>query len=148
MANKVNITLAITLLTLASVMASSQSGNQTNILYVPLTTHNFNQQNTDVSALNNLECGVCEYLVSDIDNLLESNDTVTEIEHIVENVCQDLGSHLSQYCVQFVEQYTPIIVQLLAQDLSPAVVCEKIGLCKTGITHDHIDGVYHIPVYM
>lgn len=94
-------------------------------------------------------CEVCKTAVTYIDRILEKNSTESQIEEAVRKVCSflpdsmrtevragggnfclssvtvlDLNpTFLCHQCDQLVEQYEPVIVQLLLQMLDPDFVC-------------------------
>ncbi|XP_025902098.1 prosaposin isoform X2 [Nothoprocta perdicaria] len=74
-------------------------------------------------------CDVCKMVVAYADKELEKNATTAEIEALLEKVCHFLPESVSDQCVQFVEQYEPVVVQLLAQMMDPTFVCTKLGVC-------------------
>uniref|UniRef100_A0A669PWT8 Prosaposin n=1 Tax=Phasianus colchicus TaxID=9054 RepID=A0A669PWT8_PHACC len=74
-------------------------------------------------------CDICKMIVAYADKELEKNATTTEIEALLEKVCHFLPESVSDQCVQFVEQYEPVVVQLLAEMMDPTFVCTKLGVC-------------------
>uniref|UniRef100_A0A8C6X5R7 Prosaposin n=1 Tax=Naja naja TaxID=35670 RepID=A0A8C6X5R7_NAJNA len=74
-------------------------------------------------------CDVCKMVVAYADKELEKNATTAEIEMFLERVCRYLPESVSDQCVQFVEQYEPTVVQLLAELMDPTFVCTKLGVC-------------------
>ena len=54
-----------------------------------------------------------------------------EIEQLLDQVCAILPGDLKQQCDTLVQQYGPIIVQLLLQELDPTQVCTALGLCSS-----------------
>ncbi|KAM4729251.1 prosaposin isoform 2-T2 [Anableps anableps] len=74
-------------------------------------------------------CEVCKMAVSYIDGILEKNATEAEIEEAVKKVCSFLPDTYKTECDQLVEQYEPMLVQLLLQMLDPDFVCTKLGAC-------------------
>jgi len=80
-----------------------------------------------------LECTICEYAVTQIDTYLENNNTVEEIEQLLDNDCQIFGP-FSGTCVTLVNTYLPEIVNLLEQDYPPNVVCSMLGICGNSST--------------
>ncbi|XP_061491235.1 prosaposin-like isoform X2 [Rhineura floridana] len=74
-------------------------------------------------------CDVCKIIVAYADKELEKNATTAEIEEFLERVCRFLPESVSDQCVQFVEQYEPMVVQLLAEVMDPTFVCNKLGVC-------------------
>nr|XP_057915091.1 prosaposin [Doryrhamphus excisus] len=78
-------------------------------------------------------CKVCKMAVAYIDGILEKNATATEIEDAVRKVCSFLPDSYKEECDQLVEQYEPILVQLLLQMLDPDFVCLKLGACPEAV---------------
>nr|XP_056706490.1 prosaposin-like [Euleptes europaea] len=74
-------------------------------------------------------CDVCKMVVAYLDKQLEKNATTAEIEAALEKVCSMLPQSYCDQCDQFVEQYEPMAVQLLAEMMDPAFVCSKLGVC-------------------
>ncbi|XP_065700058.1 prosaposin isoform X2 [Patagioenas fasciata] len=74
-------------------------------------------------------CDICKMVVAYADKELEKNATTAEIEALLEKVCHFLPESVSDQCVQFVEQYEPVVVQLLAEMMDPTFVCTKLGVC-------------------
>ncbi|KAJ8359841.1 hypothetical protein SKAU_G00163660 [Synaphobranchus kaupii] len=74
-------------------------------------------------------CDVCKMAVRYIDKLLEDNATESDIEAAVQKVCNFLPEAVRSECDQLVEEYEPLLVQLLLQMLDPDFVCVKVGAC-------------------
>ncbi|NXS62728.1 SAP protein, partial [Brachypteracias leptosomus] len=74
-------------------------------------------------------CDICKMVVAYVDKELEKNATTAEIEALLEKVCHFLPESVSDQCVQFVGQYEPVVVQLLAEMMDPTFVCTKLGVC-------------------
>ncbi|XP_026879158.2 prosaposin isoform X1 [Electrophorus electricus] len=74
-------------------------------------------------------CDVCKMAVRYVDRLLEKNATQAEIEEAVKKVCNFLPDEYKTQCDQLVEQYEPMLVELLLQTLDPDFVCMKLGAC-------------------
>uniref|UniRef100_A0A1A7YDR3 Prosaposin n=1 Tax=Iconisemion striatum TaxID=60296 RepID=A0A1A7YDR3_9TELE len=74
-------------------------------------------------------CDVCKVAVNYIDSILEKNATEAEIEEAVKKVCSFLPDSYKTECDQLIEQYEPMLVQLLLQMLDPDFVCTKVGAC-------------------
>uniref|UniRef100_A0A7M4EI85 Prosaposin n=1 Tax=Crocodylus porosus TaxID=8502 RepID=A0A7M4EI85_CROPO len=80
-------------------------------------------------------CDVCKMIVAYADKELEKNATTAEIEAVLEKVCRILPKSVRDQCVQFVEQYEPMVVQLLAEIMDPTFVCTKLGVCGSSKQH-------------
>uniref|UniRef100_A0A8C9W194 Prosaposin n=1 Tax=Scleropages formosus TaxID=113540 RepID=A0A8C9W194_SCLFO len=74
-------------------------------------------------------CEVCKMAVRYIDGFLEQNATEAEIEDAVKKVCNFLPDSYKEECDQLIEQYGPVMVQLLLQMMDPDFVCMKVGAC-------------------
>ncbi|XP_044276425.1 prosaposin isoform X2 [Varanus komodoensis] len=74
-------------------------------------------------------CDVCKMIVAYADKELAKNATTAEIEAFMEKVCRFLPESVSDQCVQFVEKYEPVVIELLAEMMDPAFVCTKLGVC-------------------
>ncbi|KAM8851531.1 prosaposin [Synchiropus picturatus] len=74
-------------------------------------------------------CKVCKTAVTYIDSILEKNATEAQIEEAVKKVCSFLPDSVQTECDQLVQQYEPMLVELLLQMLDPDFVCLKLGAC-------------------
>ncbi|KAL7990408.1 hypothetical protein Chor_013838 [Crotalus horridus] len=81
------------------------------------------------SELGNI-CDVCKMIVAYADKELAKNATTAEIEMFLERVCHYLPESVSDQCVQFVKDYEPTVVALLAEMMDPTFVCNKLGVCS------------------
>ncbi|XP_008320512.1 prosaposin isoform X2 [Cynoglossus semilaevis] len=75
-------------------------------------------------------CEVCKTAVAYIDEILEKNATEKQIQEAVRKVCSFLPDSVQTECDQLVEQYEPMMIQLLLQMLDPDFVCTKLGACS------------------
>ncbi|XP_029031183.1 prosaposin [Betta splendens] len=78
-------------------------------------------------------CEVCKMAVTYIDRILEKNATEAQIEDAVRRVCSFLPDSFQSECDQMIEQYEPMLVQLLIQMLDPDFVCMKMGACPEAV---------------
>ncbi|KAG0714881.1 Prosaposin [Chionoecetes opilio] len=75
------------------------------------------------------KCVMCEFVLQFVRNMLEQKDTREDIEHAVESVCDLMPHTLSEECEDYVEAYGDQVIELLAQEIDPAQVCQMIHLC-------------------
>lgn len=75
------------------------------------------------------KCVMCEFVMQFLRNMLEQKDTREDIENAVESVCGLMPHHLSEECDDYVEAYGDQVIELLAQEIDPAKVCQMIHLC-------------------
>ncbi len=76
------------------------------------------------------ECGVCEYVVTYAELLLQNNQTTTDIEYFLEKSCDLLPVSLATACDKIIDNYVPSIISLLEQKYPPSVICQDIHLCS------------------
>jgi saposin len=74
-------------------------------------------------------CGVCETVVQYVDSLLQENATREEIKQTLEKVCNFLPSEVQSECNIFIDTYAATLIDLLEKELTPAQVCQELGLC-------------------
>src|SRR5271154_6248470 len=82
--------------------------------------------------VNSVECSLCKYIVGYIDTIIQNNKSEAAIEAALEKVCTILPHALNHTCVQFVETYGPVLVQLIEKYGTPDLVCDALKLCKNG----------------
>lgn len=78
-------------------------------------------------------CPVCKMVVNYIDRILEKNATEEQIEEAVRKVCSFLADSFQTECDQMIQQYEPMLIQLLLQMLDPDFVCMKMGACPEAV---------------
>lgn len=78
-------------------------------------------------------CEVCKMAVKYVDGILEQNATEAQIEEAVRKVCSFFPDSLRTECDQLVQQYEPVLIQLLLQMMDPDFVCMKMGVCPEAV---------------
>lgn len=76
-----------------------------------------------------VECVVCEFVMTYLDRMLENNYTEANIEAALDRVCRMMPKSVKDNCRVFVEQYAPAILVILGNELDPAMVCSGLKLC-------------------
>jgi len=76
-----------------------------------------------------LICTLCEYVVNYLDATLASNKSQEAIEEALDKVCTILPEKERKQCVDMVQIYGPVVVQLLIEFADPPTVCKAIDLC-------------------
>jgi len=77
------------------------------------------------------ECILCEYVMGEIEKILENNKTEDEIIAALDKVCNIMPSTVRKSCLDFVNTYGPAIITILETELTPGEVCTVLGLCKS-----------------
>ncbi len=84
------------------------------------------------SAVNSVECSICEFAVTYVNNALGTNRSAAHVEYLLDKVCNILPSSLKNNCTQFVDKYGPLVALLLLKNETPEQVCDFLKLCNNG----------------
>lgn len=84
------------------------------------------------------KCVMCEFVMQFLRNMLEQKDTREDIENAVESVCGLLPHTVSEECEDYVEAYGDQVIELLAQEIDPAKVCQMIHLCPAVVAASEV----------
>ncbi|XP_028915571.1 prosaposin isoform X1 [Ornithorhynchus anatinus] len=76
-------------------------------------------------------CDVCKKLVGYLDHNLEQNSTKQEILAGLEKGCSFLPDPYQKQCDEFVDEYEPVLIEILVEMMDPNFVCLKIGACPS-----------------
>ncbi|KAJ0066714.1 hypothetical protein NL108_002344, partial [Boleophthalmus pectinirostris] len=75
-------------------------------------------------------CAICEFVMKQLESMLEDQTTEEEVIQAVEKVCTLLPSTLTAQCKDMIETYGQAIIELLVQQADPKTVCSVLGLCS------------------
>ena len=81
-------------------------------------------------------CKICEDMVTQARDQLESNQTQQDLKAVFEGSC--ILIHIKpivKECIKLVDEFIPELVETLASQMDPSVVCSVAGLCNSA----HID---------
>lgn len=81
-------------------------------------------------------CNVCKDMVQQARDQLESNQTQEDLKAVFEGSCALMHIKPIVYeCDKLVDEFIPELVESLASQMNPSVVCSVAGLCNSA----HID---------
>lgn len=81
-------------------------------------------------------CTVCKDMVQQARDQLESNQTQQDLKDVFEGSCKLIHiKPVVKECISLVDQFIPELVETLASQMNPNVVCSVAGLCNSA----HID---------
>ncbi|XP_015590045.1 prosaposin [Cephus cinctus] len=81
-------------------------------------------------------CGICKDMVQQARDQLESNETQEDLKLVFEGSCALIHiKPIVEECDKLVDQFIPELVETLASQMNPSVVCSVAGLCNSA----HID---------
>nr|XP_039273546.1 uncharacterized protein LOC120347581 isoform X5 [Styela clava] len=86
----------------------------------------------------NTGCEICTLALTELFNKLEDNATEEEIEKELEKICSDLPESYQSECKMIIEQYTPELIELITQKLTPKEICEAIKLCTSYVKKENV----------
>jgi len=104
-----------------------------NVIYSVNTSNSLNNTHlvNDTLLLNttNLKCDTCKLTINLVENYLQNNHTLTELEQILDNLCDK--TPISNECTQLVNEYLPSIINLIEQKETPDEICSQINFCNS-----------------
>lgn len=81
-------------------------------------------------------CNVCKDMVQQARDQLESNQTQEDLKAVFEGSCKLIHvKPIVKECITIVDQFIPDLIETLASEMNPSVVCSVAGLCNSA----HID---------
>ncbi|XP_066549135.1 prosaposin [Amia ocellicauda] len=83
-----------------------------------------------VRVQNSPQCAVCEFIMKEIENILQGEKSEKEVVQAVEKVCSVLPASLAAQCRDLIDVYGQAVIELLVQEADPKTVCTLLGLCK------------------
>ncbi|XP_033329739.2 prosaposin isoform X1 [Megalopta genalis] len=77
-------------------------------------------------------CNVCKNMVQMARDQLESNQTQEDLKAVFEGSCKLIHiKPIVKECIIIVDDYIPELVETLASQMNPSVVCSVAGLCNS-----------------
>ena len=86
-------------------------------------------------------CMLCEFALTQLDKIVEDKHNEAEIKKGLEKICSYLPSKYADKCDAFVDTYTEMIIDLIAQDLSPDEVRKYLESMKGLLKHIRLTGI-------
>jgi len=90
---------------------------------------------------NAVPCVLCQFVITEVEKLLEDHRTEEAIIKALDKVCEKLPVGVRDLCKHFVETYLPKLIELLIQKQPPEVVCKELGLCPKHMEEEETNGV-------
>ncbi|KAM6916421.1 prosaposin [Xenentodon cancila] len=75
-------------------------------------------------------CAICEFVMKQLESMLEDQSTEESVIEAVEKVCTYLPSSLTAQCKDLIETYGQAIIELLVQEADPKTICTVLALCN------------------
>ena len=75
---------------------------------------------------------MCKFVVSYVENIIQTNKSAAAIEAALEKVCSIIPGALKDKCDKFVTTYGPLIAILLAKYNDTTQVCNALKACNNG----------------
>uniref|UniRef100_A0A1E1X7J6 Putative saposin n=1 Tax=Amblyomma aureolatum TaxID=187763 RepID=A0A1E1X7J6_9ACAR len=77
------------------------------------------------------KCDLCMVVIKFVYDQIKDEKTEERIKQALDQVCSLLPDSLQQKCVNMVNTYYDMLVNLLLQELVPEQVCQELGLCSS-----------------
>ncbi|XP_047019837.1 uncharacterized protein LOC124630146 [Helicoverpa zea] len=97
-------------------------------------------------------CPLCLFAVEQLETMLKNNHTEESIRQALDNLCTHLSTKLRTECVDFVDTYSPQLVEMLVANMNAQEICVFLKLCKDEVkdplkvtTHSAIDKYHEKP---
>lgn len=80
---------------------------------------------------NDSVCQICLDMVKQARDQLESNQTQDDLRAVFEGSCQLIYvKPIVKECIRIVDDFIPELIEALASQMNPQVVCSVAGLCN------------------
>ncbi|KAK7586128.1 hypothetical protein V9T40_004004 [Parthenolecanium corni] len=76
-------------------------------------------------------CPLCRDIMNIVHNKLEESSVLINIEHLLEHVCGYLPKSKAASCKIFIDDYSELIIGVLAEEADPQLVCPALKLCPS-----------------
>ena len=81
---------------------------------------------------NDTVCNICKDMVQQAHDQLESNQTQEDLKAVFEGSCRLIHvTPIVKECITIVDQFIPELVETLASQMNPSLVCSVAGLCNS-----------------
>lgn len=81
---------------------------------------------------NDSVCNICKDMVQQARDQLESNQTQEDLKAVFEGSCRLIHvTPIVKECITIVDQFIPELVETLASQMNPSLVCSVAGLCNS-----------------
>ncbi|XP_054918958.2 uncharacterized protein Sap-r [Dermacentor andersoni] len=92
-------------------------------------------------------CSICKAFVALLEQVIPVNATVEDVKFVLDQICELFPAETEKNCRSFVDKNAEVILNFLAHDVAPAVICHEITLCmslppKAGAVLDSPDCEY------
>jgi hypothetical protein len=80
---------------------------------------------------NSVVCDICVDVIGLIERLLADQVVEEDIAALLDQYCEGWPAPIPVICTSVVDQYLPIVLQLLAAGVEKSDICSRIGLCSS-----------------
>ncbi|XKL58996.1 hypothetical protein PGB90_000012 [Kerria lacca] len=88
--------------------------------------------NDQIEVISKIElCDFCQYVMHFLQEELENPQEQESIEDTVKKICKIIPAASQSKCEEFINQYSSLIITILAEELDPSLVCPTLKLCPS-----------------
>ncbi|CAH1175910.1 unnamed protein product [Phaedon cochleariae] len=81
-------------------------------------------------------CEFCQYFLHYLQVAITDPKTEEKIKEVVDEACGKLPSVVNSTCLNFIDNYEPALVAILAQEIDPSQICPLIRACPSSDNKD------------
>ncbi|KAG5672672.1 hypothetical protein PVAND_002783 [Polypedilum vanderplanki] len=75
-------------------------------------------------------CPFCLFAMQEVRDLVSSNASKTNVEKVLDQLCTHLSDKLKSQCIEFVNEYSSEVVDMILANFTPQEACVFIKLCS------------------
>ncbi|KAI3387470.1 hypothetical protein SNEBB_005919 [Seison nebaliae] len=75
-------------------------------------------------------CAICEFVMKEAAQYISANSSEIEIKKVLDFVCSQMPSTISNECKAFVDEYEESIATLISMEIDPKKICTFLDLCS------------------
>uniref|UniRef100_A0A2P2HY13 Pulmonary surfactant-associated protein B n=1 Tax=Hirondellea gigas TaxID=1518452 RepID=A0A2P2HY13_9CRUS len=77
-------------------------------------------------------CNICKNMVQEARDQLESNQTQEDLKAVLDGACRLIPlREISSECIELANDFIPELIETLASQMNPQIVCATAGLCNS-----------------
>lgn len=85
--------------------------------------------NSEFNNSSNGDCSLCEFVANYVEGYIAQNYTETQIESLLDRVCDLAPSSFEEECHDFINTEVPVIISEFENYETPEEVCSQMGFC-------------------
>lgn len=76
-------------------------------------------------------CSICKAFISLLEQIIPVNATVEDLKFVLDQLCELFPPETEKNCRSFVDKNAEAILNFLAHDVAPTLICHELALCMS-----------------